>query len=74
MFSTLCLKAVIRASLFLTREREEEFFCNWTKTGIWKEEMLLYLRLKMSHRLKKDPYIRHEKSWGLQVFLFTVQP
>lgn len=41
----------------------------------------MYLRLKMGQRLKKDPYIRHEdpyirheKSWGLQVFLFTVQP
>ena len=34
MFSTLCLEAVIRAFLFLTREKEEEVFYNWTKTGI----------------------------------------
>ena len=34
MFSTLYLEAVIRALLFLTREKEEEVFYNWTKTGI----------------------------------------
>ena len=34
MFSTLCLEAVIRALLFLTRKKEEEVFYDWTKTGI----------------------------------------
>ena len=34
MFSTLCLEAVIRAFLFLTREKEEEVFYNCTKPGI----------------------------------------
>ena len=33
-FSILCLEAVIRALLFLTREKEEEVFYNWTKTEI----------------------------------------
>ena len=34
MFSTLYLEAVIRALLFLTREKEEEVFYNCTKPGI----------------------------------------